>query len=259
MIAPPAAARPVVILGASNVSISLRLILRLLRGGLEGELHAVVAAGHGRSYAKATRVLGRGLPGILRSGAFDAAAAVAAAAPARPLAVVTDVGNDLLYGTAPATLVGWVAASLDRLPAGTDIALTLPPLARAERLTAWQYHAARAALFPGRPPVAWGEMRGRARELHARLRELAAGRGCRAFDPPADWYGADPIHVRRGRRAAAWTKIFDLWPDFAPAAPAPLPRLPPVWGRAAACSTFGRPRATPQPVWRAGGVRLSLF
>ena len=250
-----AATRPVVLLGASNVSISLRLILRLLRGGLGGDLHVLAAAGHGRSYAKPTRVFGRGLPGILKSGVFDSVPP----SPHRPLALLTDAGNDLLYGTEPATLAGWVAACLDRLPAGADAILTLPPLARAERLTAWQYHAARAVLFPGRPPVSWPEMRGRARELHARLRELGAARGCRVIDPPAAWYGFDPIHVRRGRRPAAWSAIFARWDGFEPAGAASLPRLPPVWGKAARCAVFGRERRTEQPVWNGGGVMLSLF
>ena len=250
-----AAARPIVLLGASNVSISLRLILRLLRGGLDGDLHVLAAAGHGRSYAKPTRVLGRGLPGVLRSGVFGAVPP----SPHRALALLTDVGNDLLYGTEPATLAGWVAACLDRLPAGSDPLLTLPPLARAERLAAWQYHAARGVLFPGRPPVSWPAMRGRARDLHARLRELGAARGCRVIDPPAEWYGVDPIHVRRGRRSAAWSAIFAGWDGFEPAGAASLPPLPPVWGRAARCRVLGRERRTEQPVWAGGGVTLSLY
>ena len=254
--APP---RPVIVLGASNVSISLRRILRLLRGGLDGPLHAVVAAGHGRSYAHRTRVFGRSLPGVLRCGAFAAANELAEKSPARPLAVVTDAGNDLLYGAGPAALAGWVAAAVDRLPDRCETVLTLPPLARAARLSAWQYHLARAALFPGKPPVVWPEMKRRAAELHARLHDVAAARGCAVLDPPASWYGADPIHVRRGVRTAAWAEVFDLWGEFTPAEPAPLPPLGRVWGRAAACAVFGRERKTPQPVWRGSGVALSLY
>ena len=259
----PEPPRPVLLLGASNVSISLRLILRLLRGGLDGNLHVLAAAGHGRSYAHRTRVAGRSLPGVLRCGVWDQ---LRSGSGPPPLVCVTDVGNDLLYGAAPAVLVGWVAKCLDRVTAtrggtggGAEVVVTLPPLARAERLPAWQYHAARAALFPTHAPVPWPEMRGRVRELHARLDELARGRGCRVVDPPADWYGVDPIHVRRGRRREAWSATFDAWRPFAPAGPAPLPPVPPLWGRAAECAVFGRERRTPQPVWSGGGVELSLF
>ena len=247
--------RTLLLLGASNVSVSLRRILRLLRGGFDGELNVLVAAGHGRSYANRTRVLGRGLPGILRCGVWDALPP-----PPAPLHVLlTDVGNDLLYGTAPAVLTGWAATCLGRAGGRAETVVTLPPLARAEALAAWHYHAARAALFPARRPVPWPEMLDRVRELHGRLAELAAGRGCRVLDPPADWYGPDPIHVRRGRRTEAWSRTFALWPGFAPAGPARLPPVPPVWGRAADCTLLGRPRRTAQPVWEGGGMRLSLF
>ena len=254
MIADPP--RTVLLLGASNVSLGLRTILRTLRGGLPGDLHVLVAAGHGRSYAKPSSAVGRTLPGLLRCGAW---AAFADRPPgSRPLALLTDVGNDLLYGTAPATLTGWVAACLDRL-GGAEVVLTLPPVGRAAGLPAWQYHAARTLFFPTREAVPWAEMKNRAAELHGRLSELAAGRGVPAVDPPAEWYGVDPIHVRRGRRREAWEAIFARWPSFEPGGDGRLPRLPPVWGRAAECRAFGKPRVTPQPVWSGGGVSLSLY
>ena len=252
--APP---RTVLLLGASNVSLGLRPILRALRGGFDGPLDVLIAAGHGRSLAKPTAAFGRALPGILRCGVWDALAGRPAGSAVS--VCVTDVGNDLLYGVAPATVTGWVAACLDRLPAGAEVILTLPPARRAAGLPAWRYHAAKRLFFPAHPTVPWGEMKARAADLHARLADLGRSRRAAALDPPAEWYGLDPIHVRRGVRGEAWAATFARWPSFEPAAAARLPRVPIVFGRAAECRVLGRERIVPQPVWEGDGVRLSLY
>ena len=254
---PPAPARTVLLLGASNISLSLRPILRTLRGGLDGELNVLIAAGHGRSYADRTITFGRSLPGLLRCGAWKAYAGRPDGPP--PLVCFTDVGNDLLYDTPPATLVGWVAACHDRLGGRAEVALTLPPSKRAAALPAWQYHTARGILFPSFHPLPWGEMRRRADELHDRLSEFARGRSVAPLEPPADWYGLDPIHIRRGKRREAWAQIFSGWRSFEPRGEAALPRLPPVWGRAEKVRIFGRSCSTAQPVWRGAGITLSLY
>ena len=59
-------------------------------------------------------MLGRELPGITTCGLWDA---LAARPPARTAALVTDVGNDLLYGAPVAAILDWVAECLDRLAA----------------------------------------------------------------------------------------------------------------------------------------------
>lgn len=254
---PASPARTVLLLGASNISLGLRPILHTLRSGLEGDLNVLVAAGHGRSYADRTVTFGRSLPGLLRCGAWSAYADRPDGPP--PLVCFTDIGNDLLYGTPPATLTGWVAACLDRLGGGSEIVMTLPPSRRAAALPAWQYHTARGILFPSLHPLPWDEMRRRADELHDRLSELARGRSIAPLEPPTEWYGLDPIHIRRRTRREAWERIFDGWRSFRPEGEAGLPRVPPVWGRAAKCRLFGRTRITPQPVWSGGGIQLSLY
>ncbi len=272
-VAPPdVPVRTVLILGASNVSLGLRTILRSLRGGLEGELNVLIAAGHGRSYADRTVTFGRSLPGLLRCGAWTALAERPPGPP--PLVCFTDVGNDLLYDTPPATLVGWVATCLDRIAvgprsdgsqvarsqgSGAEVTLTLPPSRRAAALPAWQYHVARGALFPSMNPLPWSDMKARADDLHDRLGALARGRSIDPLEPPAEWYGFDPIHIRSGRRREAWETIFAGWRSFNPTGGAALPRVPSVWGRAERCRVFGKSRTTPQPVWQGAGMRLSLY
>ena len=244
---PPADGR-VVLLGASNLSISARQILSLIRAGFGGEsLDVLFVAGHGRSYGLRTRVAGRGLPPIVGCGVWDALRDDPCSGRTRVL--VTDVGNDLLYGVRPAVLIGWVATCLDRFGrgrhgrGGVDLTVTLPPVERAERLTAAHYHAARAVLFPFHRPLPWPEMLGRVRETTDRLADLARSRGAAVVVPDRGWYGADPIHVRRGRRGAAWRRIFSHWPGFDATADAPRLRVPPAV----------RPRRPDEPVRRAAG------
>ena len=255
---PDAPTRTVLLLGASNISLGLRPILRCLRGGLAGELNVLVAAGHGRSYADRTVTFGRSLPGLLRCGAWQAYANRPPGPP--PLVCFTDIGNDLLYDTPPATLVGWVATCFDRIGGGgAEVTLTLPPSRRAAAIPAWQYHTARGLLFPGLNPLPWGEMKRRADELHDRLAALAESRSVTPIEPPAHWYGLDPIHMLRRRRREAWAEVFAGWRSFEPAGEAAVPRIPPVFGKAQKCRMFGRTRLTPQPIWRGAGIRLSLY
>ena len=70
-----------------------------------------MAAGHGRGYGVNTRLAWRRLPAILTSGLWRA---LDRERVARPAALVTDVGNELLYGlgvTAVATAVRDAAAA----------------------------------------------------------------------------------------------------------------------------------------------------
>jgi hypothetical protein len=50
-----------------------------------------------------------------------------------------------------------------------------------------------------------------ARELDALLRRMGRERGAQLVEPAADWYGIDPIHLRRSLRREAWDRIVSLW------------------------------------------------
>ena len=206
----------VVLLGASNLTVGLPTVLAATRARLGPGPHAIfVAAGHGRSYARWSRVAFRGLPGILDCGLW---ATVLKPAGAQTYALVTDVGNDLAYGASPAALAGWVAACLDQLGAvDAEVVLTLLPARSIARLAPWQYQCFKTLLFPGRR-LPFRTIRAHVAEANARLATLAAGRGVTVVEPEADWYGADAIHLRRSRHPAVWRHLLSRW---TPAAPAP--------------------------------------
>lgn len=212
----------VVLLGASNLTLGLRTVLGLARALLpDGPMTVFVAAGHGRSYGQWSRVGIRALPGILEC---DLWAALAAAPPAPTYALVTDIGNDLAYGVAPAVLAGWVAACLERLD-GATVAMTRLPAASLARLPRWRYHLAKAVLFPGRR-LPHGLLQARVAEVDDRLAELAARRGHALVEPRPEWYLPDAIHLRPRQRARAWAEML-RWRRGSPV-PAGPPR-PPRW------------------------------
>jgi hypothetical protein len=246
-----------VLLGASNLKIGLPFLLDRLRRRAGGPVETLAACGHGRSYGAWSRFLFiRRLPGITACGLWRELAA----RPARPtFALLTDVGNDLVYGYAVEEIAGWVESCLDRLaPHGAVAVLTLPPLARLERLTAWQVRLAVSVLFPGRD-APWPGLLDRARELDGRLRRIAAERGARLVEPEAGWYGIDPIHLRRSRRREAWERVLSLWPLAPESLSSPGGLRPPLLG-AEDCRLLGRTLRRPQPAARsADGTSLSLY
>jgi hypothetical protein len=197
-----------VILGASNVSRGTAGLIAAARSALGGPVEFLVARGHGRSYGAPSRVLGRGLPGIVQCGLWEDLEA-RGGLPTR--ALVTDVGNDVMYGAAVDEIAGWVRLCLDRLAArGARTVLALPPMESLARLQPWRFHAARSLLFPGRR-LTLGQALDAAGRLATVLRSTAADFGAAVVDPPGSWYGLDPIHPRRRHLGQAWRTMLAPW------------------------------------------------
>src|SRR5690606_34536083 len=137
----------IVLLGASNLTYGFPLIVESLHATF-GEVDLLAAHGHGRSYGRWNRVLGRGLPGIRTCGLWEQLAAAPCERPV--LGLITDVGNDLLYGSEPATILGWVEECAQRLSqAGAAVTISGVPLESVKRMSAPRYHATRMCFFPG--------------------------------------------------------------------------------------------------------------
>lgn len=246
----------VVLLGASNVTLGFGVLTRLVRSGLHGPLEIRAALGHGRSYGVWSSVLARGLPSISGCGLWED---LDASPPAPTFALLTDVGNDLMYGFPPERIAGWVEACLARLAAAeARIVVTRLPVARVATLSAWRYHATRASFFPRHRPIPWADMLARVHDLDERVSVAAEAHGAAVVTPPMEWYGFDPIHIRWSRRTAAWSDILSRWPGFDPNGGWSRP-LPLVGRLPQKCRLFGRERLTPQPVVRAADVSLSLY
>jgi len=190
----------VVLLGASNVRRGLTTIARLAIG--EGAEEIVGAIGHGRSYGKRSCILFRCLPGILECGVWDA---LARQPPDDTAAVIADVGNDILYGETPATILGWVSECLGRIQARQVSILGLP-LARLRSLGPARFSLFRSIFFPT-SRVPRGLTLSATEAVDAGLRRLAQRFGARFVEPSESWYGGDPIHIRRRSREEAWRRV----------------------------------------------------
>ena len=242
----------VILLGASNLTYALPLLFESLRSALPHPLQIVAAHGHGRSFGMWSRVLCRSLPGIDRCRLWSDLES-SNQQPDKSLALITDIGNDLLYGADVDQITGWVDSCLTRLAQQrAEIVMTAMPMVSVERLSAWRYYLTRAVFFPT-SRVSWPTMLDRVHRLDESLRKVAAERNVALVEPDNDWYGLDPIHIRATRRARAWRSILSHWsvfeqpPEMKRPSPSTALRL---WRlRPAERRICGRRQIAEQPVW----------
>ncbi|MEX0939338.1 MAG: hypothetical protein WDZ59_15855 [Pirellulales bacterium] len=204
----PAAARRIVLLGASNLTRGISTVVATAQGIWNQPLQVVAAHGHGRSYGMTSSVLGRQLPGITQC---DLWPALDSLPPAPTSALLTDIGNDLLYDASPETITAWLAICLDRLEAaGAKTVVTRLPVASLQALSPQRFGLLRRIIFPG-SRLPHGEAIRLACELDERVVELAAQRELVCVSPALHWYGLDPIHIRLRHWSSAWGEILGQW------------------------------------------------
>lgn len=253
-----------VVLGASNVSRGLARLAAAVRGRSPRPADLFVAAGHGRSYGANSRVWMRRLPSILWCGLWRALDRDERGRDGRrTVALVTDVGNDLLYGFTPAQVASWVEEAVVRLrDRGASVTLTRLPLEAIATVGAARYRLLRTLFVPG-CPLSLDEVRAAVAELDGRLVDVATRRGASLVEQPGHWYGLDALHPRRRRLDTLWHTVCDSW-----RLPEPRRRRRATVGEWAALLTHGAEvrslsrvaRFTPQPVCRfPEGGTLSLY
>jgi hypothetical protein len=197
----------VVALGASNLTRGFPVLVSAARSRSGPDVEVLAALGLGRSYGMESRVFARTLPGILDSGLWKA---LAQRPPLPTRALITDVGNDILYGASPARILEWVEESLGRLRRFTDdVVVTGLPLDSIRRLSPTKFLAFRTILFH-RCRLTFAQAIDAAEQIAEGLTSLAASHGARFVGLRPEWYGFDPVHVRPGRWGAAWREILGL-------------------------------------------------
>ena len=267
-VAEGAAAQGIVVIGASNVSRGLANLVATVRVRSPELADLYVAAGHGRSYGANSRMWMRRLPSILWCGlwrALDRNGFGDTNAPAVPQlrAIVTDIGNDLLYGFSVDQVAAWVWESVARLAARhASIAITRLPLESIATVGMVRYRLLRTLYVPG-CTLSLEALKEAAARLDAAILEIAKDHRATVIEQPGEWYGLDAIHVRRQKIAAVWQQACDVW--AMPAARGPVQASVGEWGRLGRSSAevrmlAGRMRFTPQPaVHLKSGMRVAMY
>lgn len=209
----------VVILGASNVMRNISTVVATTEHFRGQPQEIMLAAGHGRSYGQTSRILGRALPAIRTCAIWET---LSERQQLRTVSLVTDIGNDLLYGASVEMITAWVRECLENLaPLSDRVILTELPLENIARLNFSTFFFIRSILFPKSRLTLEGA-RAMSVELNEEVRQLAVNFGATLIKPDAGWYGVDPIHIQRRHRDVAWRQILGAWKTDEPL-PAALP------------------------------------
>ncbi|UCH25675.1 MAG: hypothetical protein JSV66_17385 [Trueperaceae bacterium] len=256
----------VIILGASNVAWARNHLVRRIRQLLGTPLEFYFVAGHGRSYGIRTTVLwGQTLPGISSCGLWSVLdERLDHTTPS--YALITDIGNDLLYGQAVEDISTWVEACVDRLlRLGTRVVVTGLPMENLSSLGPIRFQVMRTLIFRDRFHRLT-EIKEQAASLDRSLRRLADAHRLTLVPLRGSWYGFDPIHLRRSSWQEAWDEMVAAWlaepnnRDVDVSAEA-TDRWPSLRFRVPAERwLFGRRQSTPQPTLTlADGSKVFLY
>jgi len=197
----------IVALGASNLTRGFRTVVSGARSAWGPDMEVLAALGHGRSYGAPSTFLFRTLPSILRSGLWSE---LDRRASMTTRALVTDVGNDILYGFSVERTLGWVEEVLARLRRITqDIVLTDLPMTSVRRLSPIKFVALRSMLVPS-CRLTLSQVLDRAERVNEGLERLSKEYGTMFFRLNPSWYGFDPIHMTPSQWRPAWEQILGV-------------------------------------------------
>lgn len=245
--------RTVILLGASNLTIGWRPLLVALRSFIADPVKLHIATGMGRSYCDWSSFWFRRLPAIVECGLWNRLADGSPAHPSdeAPLVLVTDIGNDIVYGLPPATIATHVEQCISRILAWRNdarIVMTGLPMASVLAITKPQFLVSRTLLFPF-CFLSLNTIQRRSADLDAAVRAIAERFAIPVVTPLKDWFGHDPIHVLRELREDVFRQYFSHWELERLTSPPPdrstLPPLPP----AALRQRFRIPVRQPQPAF----------
>ena len=240
----------VIVLGASNISLGWKQLSRIITARSPDRVTILTAHGFGRAWIDTSRFGLRQLPGIMGCGLWEHLETT----PTTPVAaLITDLGNDLVYGREPSAVMSAVTVGIKRIrQASPDcrVVVTRPPVASIQTLGATRYQFFRTLIFPF-CRLSLDEIRKRTLELDQRIQDL---HDVTIVSPAAEWYGLDPIHVRRRNCSIAFESMLQSWPVLTSInrqVPTALSR--PV---AQKCWVAGIQRRTPQPSVRSQNMEV---
>lgn len=205
---PRSPARRVILLGASNLVLGFSTIVESARSMWGWPVEIMAAMGFGRSFGQNSWFLGRKIPGIFPCALWQD---LRFRPPLPTAALLTDIGNDLLYGVSVDQLLEWIEGCLDRLAdVGAETLVTQLPLSSLERVGEARFRFFRALFFPS-SRITLPELKSSAELLDERLVEIGARRKIPIISVSNAWYGFDPIHLKPGTWSHTWPTIMSGW------------------------------------------------
>ncbi len=202
----------VAVLGASNVTLALPQILTALHRRLAGSgpTEYYVAHGPGRSYGTVAGLPCLEFPALGRCGLYEALEARWRSAGLPSVYVMlTDVGNDVMYGVSARGIAAWVREIVEKFRAlDARIVLTSVPVDSVLGMPAWKFGLVRPLLYPSYPMLR-RDVLTRTVQVQDALEDLGRDLAFDVLPTRKEWYSFDGIHVARRWRPHG----FGTWVD----------------------------------------------
>lgn len=253
----------VLLFGASNLTLGWNAVISELVRRWPAPLNVNLCLGMGRSWIGPSRVFWRVLPGITECGLWHHLPEPSS----RVAVMMTDIGNDIVYGYPPGQILDSVRLCLDRILAWApdcEIVVTRLPIPSIQTLTPMRFRIMRLVLFPGSSRTL-SSILSESEQVDRGVCDLAREYPLRLVESEAEWYGFDPIHVLKPKRAEVFRHYFSYWTQENHNTPDPgtsdrhqntrLPALPVTAERI----VRGRKVLTPQPCFQSDLVTLSAW
>lgn len=193
-----------VLMGASNLARGYSALANCLTRCLSPHpVEILHAMGPGRGYCAEGGLFNVVYPAIGAGGVLNAARERAPMA-RRVVALITDIGNDVMYGVPAAEIIFHLDSLMRNLNAiGADVFVSPIPLAVEEDVSEFQFRVLRAVFFP-RSPVEYSGAADAVRRINGFLRESAGGR-IHLLPSAKDFLGMDKIHYSMFQSHKAWS------------------------------------------------------
>ena len=257
----------VALLGASNLTFALPSVLRHLLARLEGRnVRFFVAHGPGRSYGLDAGALGVRFCGLSRCSLVSALEHTRySSGGCHVRALLTDIGNDIMYGVSDEALLGWITSTVDRLTQlDADVAITSLPVKGLREMASWRYQLFSRIFFPNRS-VPQELVVARMQRLQQALRGMANPR-VKLLPIKQQWYMPDRFHIRSCKARQAFGEWLDRLLDvpgqtvLPTSDPLKVSRLSLYLHSPARLPILGRPyRSNPQGLLLSPNAELYMF
>lgn len=193
-------------MGASNLARGYSALVNCLTRCLHPHpVEVLHAMGPGRGYCAKGGVFNVVYSPIGISGILNAARERAQNA-RQVTALITDIGNDIMYNVPVTEIISCLGSLMRELNAmDAEVFVNPIPLEIEEDVSKLQFRILRAVFFP-HSPVGYSEAADAVREINRFLQESAGGR-IHLLPSAKDFHGADKIHYSMLHSHKAWSQV----------------------------------------------------